>query len=279
MAFLGSFTTGFKTAVSSAVKTVSQAVSSVVSKPTVSIPKTISTAPKTISTTVTTANTALVKATPALVATGLTIASPSTAGKIAWSTAKTVAKNPLLSLATVVGVPTVIKSTKAKETLVNTAINLPSTIDKSSTKGAKALDNPNPENIKEVLTDPLLLTTGTLLGLGVIGGKVLPTAINAYATTKEKDINITLPETKMPGTVITPTTPEKMTTPAILPTKESGTTPVPITPQTQILGKSAGVTTYKRPKTRKKSVPSNQNVRVNIYNQTKSLYTHSHLRC
>ncbi len=106
--------------------------------------------------------------------------------------------------------------------------------------------------------------------VGAVTGGVL-----AYEVFKDKDISIGT-DTLIPDSKNKNVLSDQLTEKQIVSSPSSEV--VPITPSTQVVGKSAGsVSTKRKHKVIKKPASSN-NVRVNIYNQTKSLYTCSPFR-
>jgi len=286
MGFISGAVSAIKSTVSKAVST----VASVVKNPAPAVIK----APATVSKAVTTTNTAIVKATPTIAAAGATLISPSSVMKAIVGTAKVAAKNPVATGAAVIVVPTVLKSSTAKETLIQGGLNLPTSINNYTTNLAKTIDNPTKENFLETgRENPFLLGGTALLGGAVLGKSVLTLTnfVSNYSNTAAiKENTDVMKETlkNAPEVILkTDDKPAKTTdlpkpintTPAVLPTTSTNTSPVPITPETQVLGKPAGSSSIKRyARARTIQKPNIQSVRVNIFNQTKSLYTHTHRR-
>ena len=171
----------------------------------------------------------------------------------------------------VVGNPKII--TKTAGGIINLESNIYELLKDPSLENAKTLVTENPVIVGGLAAAGLIVTGG---GIATIASIANTAAVKeSTEATKEAVEDILLTETskeketQLP--IITPGLP-----PAVLPTdKNKGASLVPITPETQVLGKAAkspGVTRSKSSKRAPRS-SNNQNLRVNIYNQTKTLYT------
>ena len=169
---------------------------------------------------------------------------------------------------------TVAKSSTAKQAI----LKLPSSANTLTTNVAQFIDDPSTETGIKILEDNPVLS-GALIGLGALSaGKGLISATTSLLNTSAiREQTNTIKGSKGSGVKI-------LNTDGTLPAPQNdssykkGLTPlssaVPITPQTQVLGKPAGTKSLsKYRKTIKKPTNYNQTMKVNIFNQSKHLYT------
>jgi hypothetical protein len=169
-----------------------------------------------------------------------------------------------------VGGLVVAKSTTAKQSIAN----LPSSVDIFTTNTAKFIDNPTLETAKTIGQESPILTGAILAGTALVVGKAASGIISGVSNTIATNKNTAAIENSMVNPQVQ-TLPKTST--SDLPKALAASTPqslVPITPSTQVLGKSASSTSIKKYK-RSTSKPSsyNQRMSINIFNQSKTLYT------
>lgn len=203
---------------------------------------------------------------------GSTIASSSLATKVVGTaavitTAGAVSKNPKIAT------KAAAKVAEAPSNLFNYGQNI-----------GELTKNPSLENLKTVASENPYLSALTVAAGGYVVGKGLSSAASglmSYASTQKlenaaENLKDVAEQAIGDGVSYLPTTTKMSSESQIIPvTADKNISTVPLTPATQVVGKSVSTTTKKRKRAPRSHTgrSQSQSLRVNIFNQSKHLYT------
>lgn len=217
------------------------------------------------------------------------VAAAGTAKAVATSIGSSISNASLgtkvgLAVATPIATSAVINSPKLQKEIVNA----PSSLSNIGKNIGKAVEDPTANNFKNIVKENPAITGvvigGTALAVGTGASGVIATALNTQAVKENTALSkeLALNTDNLKDQIIKEEPQFIPSNSSLLPKTIEGTKDtslIPLTPSTQVVGKSVSSISKKRKKIiKKKSNPSN-NVRVNVYNQTKSLYSCYHKRC
>jgi hypothetical protein len=201
--------------------------------------------------------------------------------------------SPAVKIATVVGTPVaagvLISSSKAREGV----LDAPSALVQVGTNVGKLIENPSWEGLVDIYKqNPVAAPAVTAAAVGLIGAAAAGAALtigNITATkANTKSINEATNELmkqavaagdiksarELQDALYKLNFPQEAAkVPAVIPTKTSAASSVPITPELGAVTKAAGTKAATKYKRRTTASTGNQSMRVNIFNQTKAIYS------
>ena len=203
------------------------------------------------------------------------ISNPTAAGAVAKQVATTAVSTTKGKIITAIAVPSVVSAVIANPKLVSQASQLPSNIASFSGNIAGLASNPTLSNAEQIVKDnPILSAAAAIAGVTFIG-KGITGLIASAENTAASRANTAATKAAMAAGAMdnTATLPKETTaTTSMLATNSAD---IPITPATQVLGKSSSskVSTYRKTNNKNKSNLVSNRLQVNIFNQSKTLYT------
>jgi len=267
-----------KSAVSKVTSTVQKAATAVVSKAVAAVPKAISIATKAPSSTISATAKVISSTTPKATAVSEVkkgVAAAATAATLGFGGGAAIVKavsSASLGAKVAIGAGTLVAggAVASNPDILSKASNVPSGLVNVGSNIGQFSKEPTVENALNIIKEnPVLVGTTALIGGGAvlkaagIGGAIVAKELLSDDTQKIKFENPT-------SDILLPSSAKE----SVTPTKTE--TPMDKLPATVPVTKSS-LTTRKRKKQAKKS-PLSQNMRVNIYNQSKHLNTYAYRR-
>jgi len=205
-------------------------------------------------------------------------AAPKVAASAVTQTFKSL--SPTAKVATIVATPVVASAIITNPKIVSKVSETPKALSNFGANVGEFSKNPSADTALTIAKENPVITGALAAGAVLVTGKAITGAVTSVANTiavKENTATtaaVLATEKAIENVNIKELPAETNIPPSILkaPSADSAAL-VPITPQTQVLGKPATSLTQNSRVKHKKIAPQSQSLRVNIYNQSKTLYT------